>query len=67
MNPASCHGGFFWRVISAGDFGTFIWRVFMASKSSGLKRESKKEKRSELCTLRGPVELNYKHCIKLVI
>jgi hypothetical protein len=41
MNPTSCHGGFFWRVISADDFGTFIWRVFMASKSSGFKRKAK--------------------------
>ncbi len=34
INPTSCHGGFFWQVISAGYFGTFSWRVFMASKSS---------------------------------
>ncbi len=43
QNPASCHGGSFWRVISAGNFGTFIWRVFMASKSSRYSVGSKKK------------------------
>ncbi len=63
MNPASCHGGFFWQVISEGDFGIFIWRVFMASKSSGFWRKASKDKRGKLCTFRGPVESHCKHCI----
>jgi hypothetical protein len=45
VNPAGCHGRFFWGVISAGYFGAFIWRVFMASKTSGfLKKRKAKEK-----------------------
>jgi hypothetical protein len=44
VNPAGCHGGFFWRVISAVYFGAFIWRVFMASKTSGFLEEKKRKK-----------------------
>jgi hypothetical protein len=52
LNPASCHGGSFWRVISTGDSGTFIWRVFMASKFSEYSvgsKESKAKKRKVNC------------------
>jgi hypothetical protein len=47
VNPAGCHGRFFWRVISAGYFGVFIWRVFLASKTSGFlkKRKGKRKGR----------------------
>ena len=47
VNPAGCHGKFFWRVILAGYFGTLIWRVFMANEASGFQREGKQKKREK--------------------
>ena len=44
---ASFSGGSFRRVISAGYFGTFIWRVFMANETSGFLREEKAKERKE--------------------
>jgi hypothetical protein len=41
---ADFSGGLFWRVISAGYFGTFIWRVFMASKTSRILKKRKGRK-----------------------
>jgi hypothetical protein len=37
----------FWRVISAGYFGAFIWQVFRASKAGGFlkKRKGKRKRR----------------------
>jgi hypothetical protein len=50
VNLAGCHGGFFWRVISAGYFGAFIWRVFMASKTSGFLKKRKAKGKEVKCT-----------------
>jgi hypothetical protein len=47
VNPAGCHGRLFWLVISAGYFGTFIWRVFMANETSGFQRQEKQRKGEE--------------------
>jgi hypothetical protein len=52
INPASCHGGFSWRVILAHLFGGFSWQVNQA----GLKKSKAKEKKSKLCIFRGPVD-----------
>jgi hypothetical protein len=40
INPASCHGGFSWRVISAHLFGGFSWQVNQA----GFKEKQSKRK-----------------------
>ena len=37
------HGKTYWRVCLAGQFGTFIWRVFISNEKDMLL--SKKEKR----------------------
>jgi hypothetical protein len=63
VNPAGCHGRFFWRVISAGYFGAFIWRVFMASKTSGFLEEKKSKEKERKSTLSSPVKLHYDHCM----
>jgi hypothetical protein len=45
VNPAGCHGGSFWRIISAGHSSGSFWRVLMASKKSRfLKKRKAKEK-----------------------
>jgi hypothetical protein len=33
------------RIFLAGYFGAFIWRVFMASKSSGFEGKARQKKR----------------------
>jgi len=38
---ADFSGGLFRRVISAGYFGAFIWRVFMANETSGFLKKRK--------------------------
>jgi hypothetical protein len=55
-------GGLFRRVISAGYFGTFIWRVFMASKTSGFLKKKKAKEMEEKCTLSRPV-----NCIMIIV
>jgi hypothetical protein len=46
---ANFSGGSFRRVILAGHFGTFIWRVFMANEASGFQMKGKaKEKEREV-------------------
>jgi hypothetical protein len=62
VNPAGCHGRFFWQVISAGYFGAFIWRVFMASKTSGFLKKRKAKEKEEKYTLRRPV-----NCIMIIV
>jgi hypothetical protein len=43
VNPAGCHGRFFWRVILAHLFGGFSWPV----KQAGLRRKEKQKKRKK--------------------
>ena len=50
VNPAGCHGRFFWRVISAGYFGAFIWRVFMANETSVFLKKIKQKKGRKMYT-----------------
>jgi hypothetical protein len=59
---ADLSGGSFRRVIPAGYFGAFIWRVFLASKTSGFLEEKKSKRKEIKCTLSRPV-----NCIMIIV
>ena len=52
---ANFSGGSFRRIILAGHFGTFIWRVFMANETSGFQRKEKAKEKKEKCIISGSV------------
>jgi hypothetical protein len=47
VNPAGCHGRFFWRVISAGYFGAFFGGFSWPVKQAGFWRKRKAKKKKE--------------------
>ncbi len=47
---ACFHGKTLWRVYSAGQFGTFIWRVFI-SNEKGMLLSKKKERKVKECIM----------------
>ena len=59
---ADFSGGLFRRVILADYFGVFVWRVFMASKTSGFLKKRKAKEKEVKCTLSRPV-----NCIMIIV
>ncbi len=57
---ADFSGGSFRRVISAGYFDAFIWRVFMAYETSGFLKKSREKE--EKCILSRSV-----NCIMIIV
>jgi hypothetical protein len=59
---ADFSGGSFRWVISAGYFGAFTWRVFMANETSGFLKKRKAKEKEEKFILSRPV-----NCIMIIV